>query len=142
MFSNHCWDVLDIYFQKGGSPESSNPLVKHQIDSYNKFIDNTLGQIIGGFNPIKVKITNQKAELPDNTYNISINILQPSIVKPNYQLQDGTQNIMTPYIARMNNMTYSSGIYVNVHISTEITNKNLMTDKFYKTVNGLYIGKK
>ena len=141
MFSNHCWDVLDIYFQKGGSPESSNPLVKHQIDSYNKFIDNTLGQIIGGFNPIKVKITNQKAELPDNTYNISINILQPSIVKPNYQLQDGTQNIMTPYIARMNNMTYSSGIYVNVHISTEITNKNGMTEKFDKTVNGVYIGK-
>ena len=141
MFSNHCWDVLDIYFQKGGSPESSNPLVKHQIDSYNKFIDNTLGQIIGGFNPIKVKITNQKAELPDNTYNISINILQPSIVKPNYQLPDGTQNIMTPYIARMNNMTYSSGIYVNVHISTEITNKNGMTEKFDKTVNGVYIGK-
>ena len=141
MFSNLCWDILDIYFQKGGSPESSNPLVKHQIDSYNKFIDNTLGQIIGGFNPIKVKITNQKAELPDNSYNISINILQPSIVKPNYQLPDGTQNIMTPYIARMNNMTYSSGIYVNVHISTEITNKNGMTEKFDKTVNGVYIGK-
>jgi DNA-directed RNA polymerase II subunit RPB2 len=141
MFSNLCWDILDIYFQKGGSPESSNPLVKHQVDSYNKFIDNTLGQIIGGFNPIKVKITNQKAELPDNTYNISINILQPSIVKPNYQLPDGTQNIMTPYIARMNNMTYSSGIYVNVHISTEITNKNGMTEKFDKTVNGVYIGK-
>jgi DNA-directed RNA polymerase II subunit RPB2 len=141
MFSNLCWDILDIYFQKGGSPESSNQLVKHQIDSYNKFIDNTLGQIIGGFNPIKVKITNQKPELPDNTYNISINILQPSIVKPNYQLPDGTQNIMTPYIARMNNMTYSSGIYVNVHISTEITNKNGMTEKFDKTVNGVYIGK-
>ena len=141
MFSNLCWDILDIYFQKGGSPESSNPLVKHQVDSYNKFIDNTLGQIISGFNPIKVKITNQKAELPDNTYNISINILQPSIVKPNYQLPDGTQNIMTPYIARMNNMTYSSGIYVNVHISTEITNKNGMTEKFDKTVNGVYIGK-
>jgi DNA-directed RNA polymerase II subunit RPB2 len=141
MFSNICWDILDIYYQKGGSPESSNPLVKHQIDSYNKFIDNTLGQIIGGFNPIKVKITNQKAELPDNSYNISINILNPSIVKPNYQLPDGTQNIMTPYIARMNNMTYSSGIYVNVHISTEITNKNGMTEKFDKTVNGVYIGK-
>jgi DNA-directed RNA polymerase II subunit RPB2 len=141
MFSNHCWDILDIYFQKGGSPESSNQLVKHQIDSYNKFIDTTLGQIISGFNPIKVKITNQKPELPDNTYNISINILQPSIVKPSYQLLDGTQNIMTPYIARMNNMTYSSGIYVNVHISTEITNKNGMTEKFDKTVNGVYIGK-
>ena len=58
--SNNCWDILDTYFQKGGSPESSNPLVKHQIDSYNKFIDNTLGQIITGFNPIKIKVANPK----------------------------------------------------------------------------------
>ena len=55
MFSSiNCWDIMDIYFLKGGSQESSNPLVKHQIDSYNKFIDTTLGQIIAGFNPIKV----------------------------------------------------------------------------------------
>ena len=32
-----CWDILDIYFQKGGSAESCNPLVKHQIQSYNPF---------------------------------------------------------------------------------------------------------
>ena len=34
---NICWDILDIYFQKGGGSEASNPLVKHQIESYNKF---------------------------------------------------------------------------------------------------------
>ena len=140
--SNNCWDILDTYFQKGGSPESSNPLVKHQIDSYNKFIDNTLGQIISGFNPIKIKVANPKNDLAsDNTYCISINILQPSVTKPCYQLPDGTQNVMTPYIARMNNMSYSSSIYVNVHVVTEVTNKNGMTEKFDKTVNNIYIGK-
>jgi DNA-directed RNA polymerase II subunit RPB2 len=144
MFSpNNCWDILDTYFQKGGSPESSNPLVKHQIDSYNKFTDNTLGQIIAGFNPIRVKLANPKNDMPppENTYNISINILQPSMTKPSYQLPDGTQNIMTPYIARMNNMSYSSSIYVDVHIVTEVTNKNGMTEKFDKTVNNIYMGK-
>ena len=141
MFENFCWDILDTYYQKGGSPESSNPLVKHQIDSYNKFVDNTLGQIIAGFNPIKVKIANPKNDTPDNTYNIYINILQPSLTKPYYQLQDGTQTIMTPYIARMNNLTYSSSLYVNVHVVTEITNKDGVIEKFDKTVNGVYIGK-
>lgn len=141
MFENICWDILDTYFQKGGSPESSNPLVKHQIDSYNKFIDNTLTQIISGFNPIKIKIANPKNDMPDNTYNIYINILQPSLTKPYYQLQDGTQTIMTPYIARMNNLTYSSSLYVNVHVVTEITNKDGVIEKFDKTVNGVYIGK-
>ena len=140
--SNNCWDILDTYFQKGGSPESSNPLVKHQIDSYNKFIDNTLGQIIAGFNPIKIKVANPKNDLgSDNTYCISINILLPSVTKPSYQLPDGTQNIMTPYIARMNNMSYSSSVYVNVHVVTEVTNKNGMTEKFDKTLNNIYIGK-
>jgi len=99
MFSSiNCWDIMDTYFLKGGSQESSNPLVKHQIDSYNKFVDNTLGQIIAGFNPIKVKLTNPKSDLSinDNNYKISINILQPSITKPSYQMGDGTENIMTP----------------------------------------------
>ncbi len=119
---------MDTYFLKGGSRESSNPLVKHQIDSYNKFVDNTLGQIIAGFNPIKVKVTNPKSDLSinDNNYKISINILQPSITKPSYQMGDGTHNIMTPYIARMNNMSYSSSIYVNVHIVTEYTDKTVV----------------
>jgi DNA-directed RNA polymerase beta subunit len=142
MLENICWDILDTYYLQGGSQESSNPLVKHQIDSYNKFVDNTLGQIIAGFNPIKIKIANNaKNECLENTYNISINILQPSLTKPYYQLQDGTQTIMTPYIARMNNLTYSSSLYVNVHVVIEVTNKDGMTEKFDKTVNGVYIGK-
>lgn len=135
-----CWDILDTYYQQGGSTESSNPLIKHQIDSYNKFIDNTLGQIITGFNPIKIT-NNNKNDIQDHTYKISININQPSLTKPYYQLQDGTQTIMTPYIARMNNLTYSSSLFVNVHIIIEITNKEGMTEKFDKTINGVYIGK-
>ena len=38
---NFCWDILDKYFIKDNSPESISPLIKHQLDSYNKFI-NTL----------------------------------------------------------------------------------------------------
>jgi DNA-directed RNA polymerase beta subunit len=48
---------------------------------------------------------------------------------------------MTPYIARMNNLTYSSNLYVNVNISIEVTNADGMIEKFDKTVNGVYIGK-
>ena len=57
-----CWDILDTYFLKGNSAESVSPLIKHQIDSYNKFINTTLPQIISGFNPIKIN-TNTKNNL-------------------------------------------------------------------------------
>jgi len=141
MFSKECcWDILDTYYHKGGSQDSVNPLIKHQIDSYNKFIDNTLGQIISGFNPIKIG-NNMKTENTDQTYKININIVQPSLTKASYQLPDGTHTIMTPYIARMNNLTYSSNLYVNVNISIEVTNADGMIEKFDKTVNGVYIGK-
>ena len=135
-----CWDILDTYFQKGGSQESVNPLIKHQIDSYNKFIDNTLGQIITGFNPIRIG-HGLKQEINDHIHKIYINVLQPSLTKPSYQLPDGTQTVMTPYIARMNNLTYSSNLYVNVHLVIEVINQDGVIEKIDKTINGVYIGK-
>lgn len=140
MSNDICWDILDTYFQQGGSAESVNPLVKHQIDSYNKFIDSTLSQIITGFNPIKITNT-LKNENGTQSHKIYINALQPSLTKPIYHLQDGTQTVMTPYIARMNKLTYSSSLYINVNIQIEVINGDGVIENFNKTINGVYIGK-
>jgi DNA-directed RNA polymerase beta subunit len=132
-----CWDILDTYYTKGNSP-----LVKHQIDSYNKFINTTLPQIISGFNPIKINTNTKTSEVDNNNIQkIYINVLQPSLTKPIYQLPDGTQTVMTPYIARMNNLTYSSSLYVNVHIIIEVINDEGVLQKLDKYVNNVYIGK-
>lgn len=138
--SDVVWDILDTYFQKGGSSESVNPLVKHQLDSYNKFIDSTLSHIITGFNPIKITNT-LKNENGDFSHKISINVLQPSLTKPMYHLQDGTHTIMTPYIARMNKLTYSSNLYITVNVQIETNNKDGIIEKFNKTINNVFIGK-
>ena len=140
MDTDICWDILDTYYQKGGSPESVNPLVKHQIDSYNKFTDSTLSHIITGFNPIKI-VNTLKNDNGDQSHKIFINVLQPSLTKPIYHLQDGTQTVMTPYIARMNKLTYSSSLYVNVNIQIEAMNADGVIENFNKTINGVYIGK-
>lgn len=134
------WDILDTYFQKGGSAESVNPLVKHQIDSYNKFIDSTLSHIVTGFNPIKITNT-LKNENGEQSHKISINVLQPSLTKPIYHLQDGTQTVMTPYIARMNKLTYSSSLYINVNVQIEVTNEDGVIENFNKNIDGVFIGK-
>ena len=136
-----CWDILDILFEKGGSPETSNQLVKHQIHSYNKFLDTTLGHIISGFNPIKISIPTKNDFINENNYKISINVINPSLTKPSYHLLDGTHTILSPYIARMNNLTYSSSLYVNVHVIIETVNSDGIIEKFDKTVNNVYIGK-
>jgi DNA-directed RNA polymerase beta subunit len=139
---NFCWDILDTYFIKSNSPETVSPLIKHQIDSYNKFIITTLPQIISGFNPIRINTNIKNAtDIDSNLQKIYINVLQPSLTKPTYQLPDGTQTIMTPHIARMNNLTYSSSLYVNVHIIIEALNENGTISKLDKYVNNVYIGK-
>ena len=80
-----CWDILDIYFQKGGSSESCNPLVKHQIESYNKFLDSTLEFIIKGFNPIKITSPVKVGDTNiNNNYKIHLNVIDPSLTKPSY----------------------------------------------------------
>lgn len=136
-----CWDILDTYFIKGNSTESVSPLIKHQIDSYNKFINTTLPQIIAGFNPIKINTNNKNNDADSNIQKIYINVLQPSLTKPMYQLPDGTQTIMTPHIARMNNLTYSSSLFINVHVIIEIINEEGQLQKLDKYVNNVYIGK-
>jgi len=140
MNSDIPWDILDKYFTTRCCSESINPLVKHQIDSYNKFLDSTLSNIINGFNPIKITNT-LKNENGENSHKIYMSIKQPSITKPMYHLQDGTQTIMTPYIARMNKLTYSSNLYVNVNIQIEATNSDGIIENFNKTINGVFIGK-
>ena len=134
------WSILDKYFQKSGSIESANTLVKHQIESYNKFIDITLSHIISGFNPIKISAP-VKCDLNNMNYKINLNVIKPSLTKPSYYLSDGTQTVMSPHISRMNNLSYSSSLYVDVHVIIETTNSDGITEKFDKTVKNVYIGK-
>jgi len=134
------WEILDTYFNNSGGSDSANILVKHQIDSYNEFLDKKLVQIIQGFNPIQI-FHNYNEEIGDFMYKISINILQPSITKPMYQTQDGSQILMTPNLARMNNLTYATNLYVHVHVVTDIINKDGITERNENTVPSVCIGR-
>ena len=134
------WEILDQYFHNSGGTDSGNILVKHQIESFNEFVDKKLTQIISGFNPIQI-YHNYCQELGDFKYKISISILNPSISKPIYQTQDGSQMLMTPHLARMNNLTYASNLYVDIHVVTEIVNKDGVTERNENTVPSVTIGR-
>ena len=134
------WEILDKYFHERSGEVSSHPLVKHQIDSFNEFLDNKLNQIIVGFNPIKINNTS-RPEVAERLKKFHINVIQPSITRPMFHTQDGTHIIMTPNMARMNNLTYSSNIYVTLHIIIEVLNDSGITEKKEKRINNVYIGR-
>jgi DNA-directed RNA polymerase beta subunit len=132
--------VLDALFKQGGGPECANILVRHQIESFNELLDKKLVQIIQGFNPIQV-CHNYSAEHSDFKYKMYLNVLRPSLTKPMYQTHDGAQMLMTPHVARINNLTYACNLYVDIHIITEMINNDGVTERNENTVNGVCIGK-
>lgn len=132
--------VLDALFKQGGGPECANILVRHQIESFNELLDKKLVQIIQGFNPIQV-CHNYSIEHSDFRYKMYLNVLRPSLTKPMYQTHDGAQMLMTPHVARINNLTYACNLYVDIHIITEMINNDGVTERNENTVNGVCIGK-
>ena len=133
-------EILDAFFMQGGGVECTNTLVRHQIESMNEFMDKQLIQIIQGFNPIQV-CHNYNADIGDFKYKLYINVLQPTVAKPIYQSTDGTQMLMTPHLARMNNLSYVSNLYVNIHMITDIINDDGITERKESTMQGVCIGK-
>ena len=134
------WDMIDSYFNQGGAQDTANILVHHQIESYNEFIDKKLVQIINGFNPIQI-CHQFTPELKDFKYKINLKITNPTLSKPHFQTQDGTQLLMTPSLARMNNLTYCAQLNVDVNILTETINEDRIIEKQEASVSRVCIGK-
>ena len=59
--SNIAWDIIELYFKNNHLEQ----LIKHQIESYDKFIEYELLKTIEMFNPIIIK--------PDSYFNNEIN---------------------------------------------------------------------
>jgi len=140
-FDENIKTLLDAYFSSGGNITASHQLVRHQIESYNDFIDTKLRKIVAGYNPII--ITNDFNEkINDYNQKISIYVEEPHFTKPIYKKQDGTQINMTPQMARYDNLTYSCDLYVNVRIVTNIYNQNENHNETKtKKLKDIYIGK-
>ena len=133
-------DILDAFFMQGGGQDCPNNLVRHQIESMNEFMDKQLLQIIKGFNPIQV-CHNYSPELGEFKYKLFMNIINPTMAKPVFQSTDGTQMLMTPHYARMNNLSYVSNLYVDVHVITHVINDDGVNERHENTLTGICIGK-
>lgn len=81
-------------------------LVKHQIDSYNRFVEERVQAILNEVGEIK-------PELPDGE-ELVIKIVDVNIERPKINEADGSVREITPKEARMRDLTYSSEIKVTM----------------------------
>lgn len=111
------YTIIESYF-KG---QSSSRLVRHQIESYNNFINLQMQETIRMFNNIKIrsiKDYNQEKDLYG--LEIEINFDSLKIYPPQIYENNGSTKMMLPMEARSRNFTYASNMTINVVVKYTI----------------------
>ena len=107
------WTIINSYFEN----KHLKQLVKHQIESYNYFINSQLQDTINMFNPLVItseQFYNREKRL--NTLEIVINFDNFSIHRPQLHENNGATRLMFPQDARLRNFTYSSNMLMDLDI--------------------------
>ena len=103
------WEFIKSYLIQN----DDKYLIRHQLASYNNFIENDIGKIIEEYNPIKVeRVYSSLDQYSKICYEIYLS--NPQMEKPIFQETQGNKHIMYPNDARKKNLTYSSSICVDV----------------------------
>ena len=134
------WSILGSYF-RGHHLER---LVRHQIESYNLFINHQIEQTIEMFNPVNIVSEQDVDEVSGKTsLEIEITFKNFNIYRPQIQENNGATKLMFPQEARLRNFTYSSTMTLDIHIKYLVRNgKNLENSQVYhKVIPNIHIGK-
>ena len=128
---NDIWYLIKDYFNDSYLHE----LVKHQIDSYNDFIEKQMFKTIDMFNPIQIRSPHDYIS-EFKKYRLEVEIMMENlcIYRPEIHENNGSTKLMFPSDARIRNFTYSSNITLDLKIKYIIR-----TGKELETVNYKYI---
>jgi DNA-directed RNA polymerase II subunit RPB2 len=99
MCDDRSWDIIKCILE-------SNPLEKHHIESFNEFLDVTLLNIINEYGCVNIG------------ENANIVMCNVRLQKPVYVESDGKCTLLTPSIAKLRNLTYTSNVIVDIKILT------------------------
>jgi DNA-directed RNA polymerase II subunit RPB2 len=134
------WILIESYFKY----KHLKQLVKHQLESYNYFVNNQIQQTIEMFNPLIIASEHDYVkEL--NLYRLEIEITFEnfSIYRPQIYENNGSTKIMFPQEARLRNFSYSSAMTIDLNIKYIIRNgenyKNVLN--YQKKIKNVHIGK-
>ena len=134
------WIFIESYFKQ----KHLKQLVKHQLESYNYFVNNQIQNTIDMFNPLI--ITSDHDYIKDlnlHRLEIEINFENLCIYRPQIYENNGSTKIMFPQEARLRNFSYSSAMTIDLDIKYTVRNgenyKNV--NNFQKKIKNIHIGK-
>ena len=113
MNDSETWSVIESYFEN----KHLHQLVKHQIESYNDFIQNQIKKTIEMFNPLVIR-SHQDYMKEHKKYRLQIIIHfeNVSLFRPEIHENNGATKLMFPNDARLRNFTYNSNMTLDLNI--------------------------
>ena len=139
-YSEEPWILIESYFQG----KHLQQLVRHQIESYNNFVQTQIPKTIAMFNPVHIKSEQDYIkELNKYRLEMFITLKNFSIHRPQIHENNGATKLMFPASARLRNFTYASNMTLDISIQYIVRSGNLLESEqtFYKILPGIHIGK-
>ena len=120
------FNIIESYF-KGQYLER---LVRHQIESYNNFVNYQIQRTIQMFNPVIIHSENDYIQEYDKyLLDIAISFTNFKIFPPQIHENNGATKLMYPDEAKIRNFTYASAMTVDLNIKYTIRNTSNMENE-------------
>ena len=134
------YTIIESYFRG----QHLDRLVRHQIESYNHFINFQILRTIQMFNPVIIRSENDYVQEKEQYFlEIYVSFENFKLHPPQIHENNGATKLMFPQEAKLRNFTYSSTMTVDLQIQYIIRNtENMDTPKIInKTLPKINIGK-
>ena len=134
------WKLIETYFGENHLEQ----LVRHQLESYNEFVNYQLEKTIHMFHPIYIK-SEQDYDKESDKYKLEMIITFSNfqLHRPQIHENNGAIKLMFPQEARLRNFTYSSSMTFDLNIKYITRNGNNLENSqiFCKKIPSVHIGK-
>jgi DNA-directed RNA polymerase II subunit RPB2 len=129
------YTIIESYFEG----QHLDRLVRHQIESYDNFINNQIQKTIEMFNPVKVHSEHDFIpETGNHALEILIKFENFKLYPPQIHENNGATKMMLPLEARLRNFTYASTMTIDIRIQYIIRNTEnepRVIEKFLPKIN-------
>ena len=139
-YTEEPYNLIESYFDG----KHLERLVRHQIESYNNFVNFQIQKTIQMFNPVIIRSENDYNEGKDQYFlEVFINFTNFKLYPPQIHENNGATKTMLPQEAKIRNFTYASTMTVDINIKYVIRNtENMDTPKIVeKIIPKINIGK-